>query len=304
MYPDAHELLALLRRCAPYLVREDAAALRVLSQPDNHTIYRRAADGALTAAAVVHGETVYMLCVEPALRGRGIGSALLTECEDYIRAHGGDSVTIGADSEYLTPGVPVRTTPGTRHAACEGLDASLTDAAWDMLRRRGYEHSWGEGSCFDMRLDAADAVPCGAAIGDELGGVRYRWAEPGDMPSVTACTDAAQRSFTRYYTDPALYAEGGRRALIAETGGRVCGVLMVCRETEGAGRGSVGCTAVHPEFQGRGIATRLVQLGTAHLCAGGMRECFLGYTYSGLDVLYGRAGYRICAYYAMARRQL
>lgn len=301
----AHELLALLRRCIPFIVREDDTALRILAQPDNHIIRRRAEDGALIAAAVVHGCNIYMLCVDPAHRRRGIGGALLRECEEYIRAHGGDRVTIGADSEYLTPGVPVRTPPYAQALMPAQLYGDVTDDAWAMLLRRGYVHSWGDCNCFDMRVDAGDVPAFDGSIGDELNGLRYRWAEPGDLPAVTVCTDAAQQSFTRYYADPALYSGAGRRrALIAERDGRVCGVLMVCRETEGPDRGSVGCTAVHPDWQGQGIAKRLVLLGTRHLCMSGMRECFLGYTYSGLDVLYGRAGYRICVYYAMARRQL
>lgn len=35
-----------------------------------------------------------------------------------------------------------------------------------------------------------------------------------------------------------------------------------------------------------------------------MHNAFLGYTYSGLDRLYGRAGYRICVYYFMAKKNI
>ena len=79
---------------------------------------------------------------------------------------------------------------------------------------------------------------------------------------------------------------------------------MVCLETEGCGLGSVGCTAVHESWQGRKIATDLVIRGTHTLRDCGMESAYLGYTYTGLDKLYGTAGYRICCYYMMAKKSL
>jgi hypothetical protein len=35
-----------------------------------------------------------------------------------------------------------------------------------------------------------------------------------------------------------------------------------------------------------------------------MKEAFLSYTYSGLDRLYGAAGYKINVYYMMAKKNL
>lgn len=78
----------------------------------------------------------------------------------------------------------------------------------------------------------------------------------------------------------------------------------VSLESEGPSRGSVGCTAVRKSHQGHGIASNLVILGTRHLKDCGMQEAFLGYTYSGLDRLYGSAGYRICRFYFMAKKAL
>lgn len=35
-----------------------------------------------------------------------------------------------------------------------------------------------------------------------------------------------------------------------------------------------------------------------------LKEAYLGYTYSGLDHMYGYAGYKICVYYNMAFKRL
>ena len=90
--------------------------------------------------------------------------------------------------------------------------------------------------------------------------------------------------------------------MLAMAGDTVAGALLVSLETEGVGVGSVGCTAVRPAYQGRHIAVQMVQAATAYLKDAGMTDAFLGYTYSGLDHMYGYAGYKICTYYMMAKK--
>lgn len=84
----------------------------------------------------------------------------------------------------------------------------------------------------------------------------------------------------------------------------VVGTLIISAETEGKGLGSVGCTTVKRAYQGKHIAVNLVVLGTKYLRDIGLKEAFLGYTYSGLEHLYGYAGYEICIYYMMAKKRL
>lgn len=47
----------------------------------------------------------------------------------------------------------------------------------------------------------------------------------------------------------------------------------------------------------------MVTIGTKYLKDSGMKEAYLGYTYSGLDHMYGYAGYKICIYYMMAKKK-
>ena len=136
-------------------------------------------------------------------------------------------------------------------------------------------------------------------------GITYRMAVPADMAGAAACTDDAHESFTKYYRDPEMYTgTGKKRVLVAEADGMIVGTLIVSLESEGAGLGSVGCTAVRHAYQGRRIASNMVILGTGMLRDAGMRQAFLGYTYTGLDKMYGFAGYKICVYYFMASKQL
>ncbi len=297
------ELYDLFRRNFPLVTREDRTVRKILGDADNRVLEKRDPDGRLIGAAVVHKDTVYLLCVDEPYRGQGIGSDLLGRAEDAVRESGFDTVKVGAGDGYLTPGVPVNRAYG-KITGNEAIYSELDGSAAEFFVRRGYVHGW-DCDCFDMRFPLAEFVPDGRRIGDTVDGITYRFATTEDIPEIRKCTDSAQESFTKYYLDPENYAgTNGKRVLIALDGETVCGVLMVQTNAEGENLGSVGCTAVHEDWQGRHIATTMVRLGTSALRDAGMTDAYLGYTYTGLDRLYGYAGYRICTYYMMAEKKL
>ena len=57
-------------------------------------------------------------------------------------------------------------------------------------------------------------------------------------------------------------------------------------------------------YQGKHIAVNLITIGTKYLKDMGFKEAFIGYTYSGLEHLYGYAGYKIWVYYMMAAKEV
>jgi len=252
---------------------------------------------------VVHKNTVYLLCVDREYRNRGIGSQLLKETEAFVKAEGYDSIQIGAGEQYLAPGVPTGVKPFEEPLGRESLRPGLDNEAVGFFKKRGYRHAWGEANCFDMRAELGKVEFPEYSVGDTVDGVTYRWAVKTDLPEIAACVDSAEREFTQYYQNGVLYEGGAERVLLALCGG-VCGALIVSAEAEGKGVGSVGCTAVAPGYRGRHIGVNLTVLGTKYLKELGLREGFLGYTYSGLDKMYGYAGYEICTYYYMAAKRL
>ncbi len=299
------EVISLFRRCMPYIVRPDETVRGLLSRPDAVILTRRSDTGRLLAAALLHKNCLQLLCTDSAFRRRGLGSSLLTEAESLVRNAGFSELITGAGEGYIMPGVP-----SSRMVFSESLSPSfpaegLTDEAASFFLRRGYTHSWEDSNCFDMMLSFRETRLSFPPPGSVISGVIYRWASPNDLDAVCRCTEDAHPSFTRYYSDPLLYQPNARsRVLIAETEGAIAGCLIVRFEGDAPGTGSAGCTAVRPAFRGRRIATNLVRIGTGTLQADGLERSFIGYTYSGLDRLYGAAGYSISTFYLMAHKQL
>lgn len=301
----ADELCALFRRNFPYVIREEAVARAILSNPENHLLLRDDGQGHLFAAAVIHRSTILLLCVDADRRRQGIGSELLDEAEGWIRDCGYTEVTIGAGADYLCPGVPVRELPFSEELVSVALDPRIPANNADFFRKRGYVHSWGECNCFDMRMPLTEALLSLRSDGEGDRTLVYRWAALEDRAAVMQCTDDAHPEFTKFYNRPEIYdGSSAQRVLIALEGDCVCGALIVCWETEAKGLGSVGCTAVRRSHRGRKIASELVRLSAQALYESGLREGYLGYTYSGLDRLYGKAGYAVSCGYFMAKKQL
>lgn len=294
------EYIALFNRNFPFCVREESVVRELLYQEQSHIFEKRTSDGILIGAAVVEENNILMLCVDIEYRHRGVGSALLADAEEYIRAKGFTTITVGAGKHYLMPGIPSNTPIVSESLQPDAVYKNLDTDGVQFFQSHGYKHSWGC-NCFDMRMDLHDF----SAEPFVTEGVIYRIAEPFDMEGAAACTDDAHESFTQYYRDPQMYTGTGRkRVLVAEADGLIVGTLIISLESEGTGLGSVGCTAVRHAYQGRKIASNLVILGTKILRDSGMRQAFLGYTYTGLDKMYGFAGYKICVYYFMASKQL
>lgn len=290
------DVYELYKRNFPFTVRSRDDVMRILGGAE---LFTESVGGKLAGAAAVSGGTVLMLCTDKEYRRRGIGSRLLLTAEEAVRRNGFAEVTVGKGEDYIVPGVPTskRYFPAVNEGLYEGLDESVGV----FFEKRGYKHS-EDCNIFDMRF-SMENYACKLHTGSVVDGIEYRLARPEDKAAVCGCTDDACPEFTEYYQDDHLYdADSGSRVLIALSGGVAAGAIIVGEEDEGLG--SIGCTAVRPAFRGRHIAVNLAKIGTQLLKEMGMREAFLSYTYSGLDKMYGYAGYKICVYYMMAKKRL
>jgi len=296
------EIYELFRESLSHVIREEEAVYGVLENKENIFIEKRDENSKLIGVSVIHKNVILLLCVAPEYRRQGIGTWLLNESEKAIRTSGYDEITVGAGEDYITPGIP--TSKRYAPAVNERLDEHFDETASSFFEKRGYVHDWGnESNCFDMKFPLSEFSKKEHSIGDTIDGVCYRFATPKDREQVFACTDAACEEFTRWYKEESLYTENkSSRVLVAVTDGKVVGTLMVDTDHK-TSLGSVGCTAVHPDYRGRHIAVNMVMLGTKYLQDVGMKDAYLGYTYTGLDHMYGYAGYKILVYFMMAKKK-
>lgn len=296
------ELYELYKRNFPFTVRVKETVLRIFQNGENIIMERRDEDEKLIGAAVVNQNALLLLCVDVEYRHRGIGTDLLAMSEEAVKANGYDKIVVGNGFDYITPGVP--TAKRYCRAENEALYPGLDESASNFFTKRGYVHSWNC-NCFDMRLSLEEFKASAYSLGDTVEGVTYRWATLEDMAQICACTEDAFSEFTVFYRNPALYApDSDSGVLIAVCEGDVVGTLILGLEDSSEQLGSLGCTTVRRAFQGKHIGVNLVTIGTKHLKEMGLKDAFLGYTYTGLDHMYGYAGYQICVYFMMAQKVL
>ncbi len=280
------EIYELYEKCFPGIIREKEHVEGLIKRPDNYII-KKEADGKLVGVSMIHKNTIFLLCVAPAYRKQGIGSELLRESEAYIVKTGYDEIWFCDGDDYITPGVP------------------LYEGNREFFEKRGYEHSWGDDECVDMQQDLSGFDYAEHAIGDTINGVTYRWAYVSELSAVLESVENAYPEFVPYYKETWQYqADGDSKVLVAICDDKVCGTLMVDNETEAPGVGSVGCTATRKEYQGRGIATMMVKLGTRYLKELGLPRAYLGYTYTDIIPMYRKSGYEVSMKYFMGKKRV
>jgi ribosomal protein S18 acetylase RimI-like enzyme len=295
----------MFRKNFPFIVRNEEEALKIINNPENKIIEVNDACEKLIGVSIIHKNTILMLCVLKEYRHRGIGNKLLNDSENYILEKGYNKINIGVGENYLMPGIPMRTKPYEEELNEDKIYPNVTNDSYDFFSKRGYFHSWKDANCFDMRADLEQTKYIDESIGDTINEITYSFATLSDIPKIIKCTEDAEPGFTKYYKNEKLYSDDSKqKVLIATYKGEVCGTLIISIETEANKLGSVGCTTVANKYRGKHIGVNMVVLGTKYLKSLGLKDGYLGYTYSGLDKMYGYAGYKICIYYAMAQKKL
>lgn len=294
------QLYDLFKRNFPYLNVDEGTAKSLLGNPENRIFARYDRNSRLIAASVIYKNIIIMLAVDANYRRHGIGSALLDLSEDYIKANGGEKVVFGVGaSDYLAPGVPTPIKPIEQELTAECLWQGLDRYGCEFLRHRGYVHE-NSGNIFDMDMEIDENICFDIHVGYTIDGVNYRLAELSDKAGVIECCNKGADYFAAFYKNDELYRDGDERVLIADIGGEIVGNLLVSTYGE---PGTIGCITVSPVERGKKIGSRMSIAATSYIKEKGLKRASLSYTYSGLDKMYGSAGYKICVYYFMAQKK-
>jgi len=234
-------------------------------------------------AALDTAGSIPLILVQPGYQRRGIGTRLLDEALQQIRAGTAGSVTAGSGgAAYIWPGVP-RDLP----------------AAVSFFASRGWRHTH---DTLDLVTDLAGYhPPPGAAGRAATAGVTIAPAADADLPAVRAFEAVAFPSWAPWFA-----AARPEHVLLARTRSRaIAGTLLLegpgadtlLSPMLGPAAGTISCVGVAPPLHGQGIGTALVVRASQILSQAGVRACHIGWTTR--ESFYHRAGYQPWRRYAM-----
>lgn len=283
----------------PFLIKDKHHIQKVLSDENNQFIEKRNKNNELIGLSVINNNTIYLLCVNSQYRKKGIGTELLKESEKIITENGYNKIIIGLGQEYIMPGIPSKSMPYFENLNYRNITPRITNEAKIFFEKRGYFHSWDKANCFDMIQDLTTYIPKKTKNQD----LNYRWATIADMPKILICTDEGYHDYSKYYLDKNIYqAASSIKILLAEKNDEIYGVTIVNIHSHNKEFGNIQHTVVLPKYRHHHIGTDLIISATNFLFAKQVKIALIDYTYSGLERLYGPAGYRIYLFYNMSTK--
>ena len=281
-----NEIHKLFRKELPDIMTGDEPIKRVLTNEKNHFIYRKEND-TLIGVSVINENTIFLLLVDKNHQRQGIGTSLLKESEEYIKSKGFNKVKLGVGSDYIVPGAPMN------------KNAHL------FFEKHGYHHSWGDESCIDLAMSLNDFDIYEHKIGDTIDGILYRIATINDIKGIALCCEEDASNFIEYYSSEDMYdPENSDCVIIAEKDGEILAALMIGIESEEKKIGYGGSIITAPHSRGKGIATNMLKIGTSYMKSIGLETVWLSYTYTAIETIYSKLGYKRCMEYFMGEKEI
>ncbi len=273
------DIYSLFRECFPQLTASYDSFTRLL-KPDECEIIKRTENGAVIGFGIRCGEHIRLLCVAPDSRGKGIGSDILSECENMISSADYEHAVLGEDSWFF-------------------LGAVLSEDKWDsrssdFFEKRGYVFS---DSCMEMSAKAAE-LDMGSVPHTDA---EHRFIRPDEHDMLISAVARVDKDWCRYFSDDtctfaSLCGNEIVSFCIAEDH---CTTLIT---GEGINIGSVGCVGTVPEMRKKGYGLAMVAAASDILRNRGCSDIYIHYT--GLDKWYGKLGFKPLIRFATGKKLL
>lgn len=200
------------------------------------------AGGELIGVAAASGDRIRVLAVTPRARGRGVGAALLTACEQVIWAGAHRRARVlDEPGNYLAPGVDV---------------ANADTIAW--LGRRGYQlRDEHESLRVELRDHPRISRARALALAERCAarGYAIRRASAAELPTVSAAISLGFGGAWPFEIERAAAGEPSGLH-VAERGGRLA--AFAAHDGNNRGLGWFGPAGTWPEHRGQGLGEALL----------------------------------------------
>lgn len=273
------KLYEIYSRCLPEYPVTEETFFRVL-KPETARILTKSRNGVLAGFAMLHQNSVTLLCVDEPFQGEGIGSELLEESEALIRKNGAGKAILGCGPHYLLQGVPEE------------------NGAPEFFKKRGYTATW---SSVNMSLPLGDFLPEKLDIPPLPKNIQFCFAEPKDGDALLKAVESAERNWMD------LFRDMQDPVFLAVREGEILG--FQCLSPEGGQFikpdqkiGSIGCVGVVEKAREQGIGRQMVAAGARWLKEQGCTSVELRYVY--LEEWYRKIGFETVSHQWMGEKVL
>jgi GNAT superfamily N-acetyltransferase len=247
------------------------------------------------------------IVVAPEARRRGIGSALLSSAEGWVRERGAKSLHLGRDRYHFFPGCPLGGDPAEA-AGFAALASFLTARSFALANEEA-------DLAADLKRLDLKALAARAPLAP---GFRFRLYDPSLRPSLLAFFE---RNFPgRWLEDTFEALDAGMRGIdlallteeksgevvgfsrIYDGGSPILGPGVYWRGLMGAAPGGLGPIGVDEAKRGLGLGLGLLRCCVEELAGRGVGVMVIDWT--DLEAFYGKLGFGVWKKYRMASKEL
>ncbi|MCL2018672.1 MAG: GNAT family N-acetyltransferase [Oscillospiraceae bacterium] len=264
------EFFNMYNRCFPEFKMREGVFYDWL-KPEKAHIIRNSEGGneKLTGFALIHGNSIALLCVDKKYRRRGFGSRLLKESEEYIKQKGADRIILGHGVHYVFQGVPLS-------GDVENKEKNEDSAAVDFFKKRGYEAEWVS---VNMEMRLADFDISALAIPPKPDSVSFRFADysyNSDRTALLAAVEDADSGWVGIFED---CADPVMLAVINDeiVGFQILAPIGARFSPQGEKAACIGCVGVIKKARKLGIGRQMVAEGINWLKGQGCTSIELRY---------------------------
>lgn len=263
---EVAEIHEIYRECFPESRMSIDAFAQRLDLGGMSRIIRR--DGGF---AVINKDTILLLCVAPEYRRNGVGTTLVHDCEEYIRAAGFSEIVLGAGSTFFFQGVP-----------------DIDDAP-DFFEKLGYVYEWVSAD-LTMNLEN-DPEPC-----EYPENITFGYMEDDELDQVLDAVCEVREDWYEAFEDEP------ESTFVARAGDKIVGFCQIgnCNLPFANGAGGLGCVGVIPAVRKHGIGLAMCREATLMLREEGYSEGYIAYTH--LEHWYSRLGYNTIMHFHMGKK--